>query len=134
MSISWGEARQSKHLQAPPLKPCRAVPNHGPEARWCKSPGFSFGTGEHITKFAVHSVRQSGDEAPAHFGNWPTEASLNSEVPTEAYLVKVTQNPNCRACKRGEITSEQYKVWNDGLSKMREGMLDHEIERRTWKS
>jgi hypothetical protein len=75
-------------------------------------------------------LRNRGDEAPAHFGNWPTEASLNSEVPTEAYLVKVTQNPNCRACKRGEITSEQYKVWNDGLSKMREGMLDHEIERR----
>jgi hypothetical protein len=35
-----------------------------------------------------------------------------------------------RACKRGEITQGQYKVWNDGLSKMREWMLDHEIERR----
>jgi hypothetical protein len=32
--------------------------------------------------------------------------------------------------RTGEITPEQYKLWNDGLSKMREGMLDHEFERR----
>ena len=35
-----------------------------------------------------------------------------------------------RQSKRGEISLEEYRVWNDGLNKLREGMLAAELEAR----
>ena len=45
------------------------VIEHFPEARWAALTGLLRWNRRSITKLAVHSVRQSGDEAPAHFGN-----------------------------------------------------------------